>query len=84
MGDAKVQYQRGRARRIREVVSQLDVATSLTSAPSHLLRFHFVCCVEKVSDLINLPVVSLLGIRVGGTSAEVVPKRINLKLPEVK
>jgi hypothetical protein len=68
---------------LREVTSQLDVPTLLTPASSHLLRFHFVCCAEKVSALTNRPVVSLLllGTRVGGTSAEVVPMRIDLKLP---
>ena len=74
MGDVKVQHQRDR--RIREVVIQLDVPTFLTPASSHLLCFHFVCCAKEVSDLINLPVVSLLGTRVGGTSAEVVTKRV--------
>ena len=49
MGDVEVQYQRHRARRIREVASQLDVPTLLTPASSHLLRFHFVCCAEKVT-----------------------------------
>ncbi len=45
-------------------------------------RFVRVCekC-KKVSNLINRPVVSLLDTRVGGTSAEVVPKCIDLKLP---
>ena len=76
MGDTEVKHQRHRTRRILEVTP-----TSLTSAPSHLLRFHFVCCAEKVSDLTNRPVVCLLGTRVGGTSAKVVPKRIDLKLP---
>ena len=80
--DAEVQDQRHWARRIRKVGSQLDVPTMLMDlAVSHLLRFHFVCCAEKVSDLTNRPVVRLLGTRVGGTSAEVVPKRIDLKLP---
>jgi hypothetical protein len=53
MGDAKVQHQRHRARRIREVANQLDGPTLLTPASSRLLRFHFVCYAEKVSDLIN-------------------------------
>ena len=56
------------------------VPTSLTPDPSHLLRFHFVCCAKEVSDLISRPVVSLLGTRVGGTSGEVVTKRIYLEL----
>ena len=64
----------------REVGRQLNVPTSLTPAPSHLLRFQFVCGAKEVSDLINRPVVSLLGTRVGGTSAEVVPKSIYLEL----
>ncbi len=67
-----------RDHRIREVASQLDVPTLLTPDSRHLLCFHFVCCVEKVSDLINRPVVSLLSIRVGGTSAEVVTKILEL------
>ena len=66
---------------IREVTSQLNVPTSLTPAPCHLLRFHFVGCAKEVSNLINRPVLSLLGTRVGGTSAEVVPQSIDLKLP---
>ena len=32
-----------------------------------------MCCAKKVSKLVNHPVVSLLGTRVSGTSAEVVP-----------
>ena len=37
-------------------------------------------CEQEVSDLINRPVVSLLGTRVGSTSAEVVTKSVYLKL----
>ncbi len=44
----------------------------------HLLCFHFVSCEKEVSNLINHPVVRLLVTRVGGTSVEVVPKRIGL------
>jgi hypothetical protein len=77
MGDTEVKHQRHRTRRIREVTGQLDVPTSLTSVPRHLLRCHFVCCAKEASKLINSPVVQqevrLLGTRVGGTSAEVVP-----------
>ena len=53
----------------------------LTPAFNHLLCFDLVRCAKKVSKLINRPVVSLLDTRMGGTSAEVVPDRINLKLP---
>jgi hypothetical protein len=79
--DAEIQHQRHRAHHIREVASQLDVPTSMTPAPGHLLRFHFVGCAKVVSDLINRPVVSLLGTRVDGASAEVVTKRVYLKPP---
>ena len=78
MGDAKVQHQRHRSRRIREVVSQLDVPTLLPPASNHLLCFHFVCCEEKVSELINHPVVTLLVTRVVGTSTEMIVKSVYL------
>ena len=74
MGDEKVQDQR------HEVGSQLDVPTLLTPSSSNLLRFHFVCCAEKVSELINRPVVRLLGTRVTGTSVEMITKIIYLEL----
>ena len=67
MGDAEVQHQRHRARRVREVTREHDVPTSLTPAPNHLLRFYFVGCAKEVSNLINRPVVSLFGSRVNGT-----------------
>ena len=67
VGDEEIQHQRNRTRRIHEVTRQLDVFTSLTPAPSHLLRFYFVGSVKEVSNLINHPVVSLFGTRVGGT-----------------
>ena len=76
MGDAEIQHQRHRTRCILEVTSQLDVPTSVTPDPIHLLCFHFVGCVKEVSNLINRPVVILLDTRVSGTSAEVVPKGI--------
>ena len=58
--------------------------TSLSPVLRHLFRFHcdFVCCTKEVRDLISHPVVSLLDTRVGGTRAEVVTKRVYLKLPE--
>ena len=76
MNDVEVQHQGHLARRLREVASQLDVPTLLTPVPSHLLCFHFVCCAEKVSDLINRPVVSLLGTRMSGTSTKMIAKSI--------
>ncbi len=48
-----------------EVPNQLDVPTSLTPSPIHLLCFYFVGCVKEVSNLINLPVVRLFEIRQG-------------------
>jgi hypothetical protein len=78
MDDLEVQHLRHRDRLIHEVDIQLDVPTSMTPVPSHLLHFHFVGCAKEVNNLINHPVVNLLGTRVGGgTSAEVVPKRID-------
>jgi hypothetical protein len=60
---SKVQHQWHWTRRIHEVVTQLDVPTFLNPDSSHLLCFHFVCCVEKIRDLVNHPVVSLLTTR---------------------
>ena len=44
--------------------------------PHRVLCFHVVYCVEKVSELINRPVVSLFGTRVGGTSTWMIGKSI--------
>jgi hypothetical protein len=52
----------------------------LTPAFNHLLCFNFVGCAKKVSKLINRPVVSLLGTRMGGSSTEVITQCIYLKL----
>ncbi len=76
MGDAEVQHQRHRTRLVREVTRELDVPTSLTPAPNHLLRFYFVGCAKEVSNLINHPVVSLFGSRVSGIGANVVVKSV--------
>ena len=70
MCDEEVQDQRDRTRRIREVTNQLNVPTSLTPVPTHLLRFYFVGSSKEVSTLINHPVVSLFGTRVGGTGGK--------------
>ncbi len=77
MCDAEVQHQRHRTRRVREVTSQLDVPTSLTPAPGHLLCFYFVGCAKEVSKLINHPVVSLFGTRVSGTGANMIAESVN-------
>ncbi len=52
----------------------------LTPAFNHLLCFNFLCCVKKVSKLINHPVVILLDTRMGGTSTEMITQCIYLKL----
>ncbi len=70
--------------RLYEVTSQLDVPTSLTSVPSHLLCFHFVCCAKEVSDLVNCPVLSLqdlVGEEVKGVG---VMKDEDLKIEEIE
>jgi hypothetical protein len=44
----------------------------LTTGFNHLLRFHPMCSVEEVTDLINRPVVRLFGTRVNSTRAKIV------------
>ena len=73
MGDAEVQHQGYWTRRIGQIPGQLYVPTSLTPALGHLFGLNTVCGAKEVSDLINRPIVSFLGSRVCGTSAEVVP-----------
>jgi hypothetical protein len=53
---------------IRELGYQLNVSTTLTPAPSHLLNFKLVGCEKLVIKVINCPIMSLLGTRVGSTS----------------
>ncbi len=76
VGYAEIQHQMHRARRVRKVDSQLNVPTMPTSAFSHLLCFHFVCCAEKFSELVNRPVVGLFGTLVSGTGTEMITKSI--------
>jgi hypothetical protein len=64
VGNEEVQHQRNRTLRIREVVRHLNVPTLLTPAPSHLSRFFFMGYPKEVSNLVNRPIVSLLGTRV--------------------
>jgi hypothetical protein len=42
---------------------------------------HRMCCVEKVSQLINHPVMSLFGTRMSGTSTELVSHRVQQEIP---
>jgi hypothetical protein len=46
-----------------------------------LLCFYFMCCAEKVRNLINRPVVCLFGTRVGGTRVKVITYGVSLKFP---
>jgi hypothetical protein len=81
VGDAEVQHQRHRARRVRKVCFQLDNPTMSTPAFSNVLRLGAMCGAEKVSQVLNRPVMSLFGTRMSGTSTEMVSHRIQLKLP---
>jgi hypothetical protein len=78
--DTEVQDQGYRTHRVHEVTSQLNVPTSLTPTPNHLLRFYLVGCAKEVSRLINRPVVSLFGTRVSGTGANMITESVNDKL----
>ena len=77
MCEEEVHHQRHRTRHVREVTSQVDVPTTLTPAPDHLLRFYFVGCAKEVIKLINLPVVSLFGNRVSGTCTNMITENVN-------
>jgi hypothetical protein len=72
MGDTEIQHQRHRAHLIHKVSREFDVPTILTPTFNDLLCFYLMCCVEKVSNLSNHPVVCLFGTRVGGTRVKVV------------
>ena len=77
VGDAEVHHQTHRTRRVHEVTNQLDVPTSLTPVPSHLLCFYFVGCAKEVTNLINHPVVILFGSRVNGTGVNMIVENVN-------
>jgi hypothetical protein len=51
---------RHRAQRVRKVCFQLDIPTMSTPAFSKVLSLGVMCGVEKVSQLFNHPVMSLL------------------------
>jgi hypothetical protein len=53
--DVEIQYQRHRVLRVRKVGIQFNVPTIPTPDFRHLLCFHFVCCVEKFNELVNIP-----------------------------
>ena len=68
MGDTEVHHQRDRVRRVRKVCFQLDIPTMSTLVFCNVLRLGVMCGVEKVSQLINHPVMSLFDTRMSGTS----------------
>jgi hypothetical protein len=61
MGDEEIQHQRHWDHHVHKVGSQFNVPTMSTLDFNHVLCFHFVCCVEKFSELSNRPVVVLFG-----------------------
>jgi hypothetical protein len=82
VGNAEIQHQRHWGCRVRKVGRQFNIPTMSTPALSYvLLRLDFMCCAEKVSQLINRPVMSLFDTRMSGTSTEMVSHRIQPKLP---
>jgi hypothetical protein len=81
MVDVEVHHQRHRTHRARKVGLQLDIPTLSTPAFSDMLCLGVMCGTEKVSQLINLPVMSLFDTRMSGTSTEMVSHLIQLKLP---
>ena len=63
-----------------DVTNQLNVPTSMTPVPSHLLRFDLARCAKEVSDLISHPVVSFFGSgTVGNTGANMISKSVKNK-----
>ena len=81
VGDAEIQHQRHRARRVRKVGRQLNIPTMSTPAFSNVFRLGVICGTEKVSQLLNRPVMNLFDTRMNGTSIEMVSHLIQLKLP---
>ncbi len=77
----ETQHQRHRTRRVRKVGSQLNIPTMSTPDFRYVFRFHCMCCVEGVSNLINHPVMCLFATRMNGTCTKVVTQRVNLELP---
>ncbi len=80
MDDVEIQHQRHRTRRVRKVDGQLNIPTKPTPAISYVFRFHYMCCPEEVSNLVNHQVVCLFGTRMSGTSTQVVTQRVHLEL----
>ncbi len=81
VGDAEVEHQSHRDRRVHKECFQLDIPTMSTPAFSNVLRLGARCGAEKVSQLFNRPVMSLFDSRMSGTRTEMVFHHIQLKLP---
>jgi hypothetical protein len=64
--DVEVQDKRNRTRRVRKVDRQLDIPTMSTPAFSNVFRLGVMRGTEKVSQLLNRPVMSLFGTRISG------------------
>jgi hypothetical protein len=77
--NTEVLHQRHRVRRVRKVGSELYVPTMMTPASRHLVCLNFVCCTEKVNELVNHPAVCLylFGTRMSGTSTKVVQEGLS-------
>jgi hypothetical protein len=67
-------------RRVLQVWNNLDVSTSLTPTPGHLLSFTLMCCVKQVDKLLTHPVMSPLSTRMCGTCGNMIPEIIQLEL----
>ncbi len=80
INNTEIQDQRHRTWHIYHVSYQFDVTTMMTPVFNHLVGLGFLCCVKKVTKLIDRPVVSLLGTRMDGTSTEMITQNIYLKL----
>jgi hypothetical protein len=59
--DVEVQHQRHRTHHVRKVYVQLDIPTMSTPVFSNVFRLGVMCGAEKVSQLINRPVMILFG-----------------------
>ncbi len=57
-------------RGVREEIRQLDISTLLTPAAGHLVCCYLGGCPEEVRDLVDCPVMLLLG--TGVTSADII------------
>ncbi len=69
MGDTEIQHQRHPVRLIRKVSHELDVPTMMIPTLNDMLCFYSMCGEEKVSDLINHPVVCHFGTRFPATES---------------